>query len=72
MSGTSFKVGDHITLKKLHPCGGRDWEVYRIGADIGMKCLKCSRRMMLTRRDAERKKKSSSNGVGASDEAESV
>ena len=56
MSGTSFKVGDRITLKKLHPCGGRDWEVYRIGADIGMKCLKCSRRMMLTRRDAERKK----------------
>ena len=73
MSGTSFKVGERITLKKLHPCGGRDWEVYRIGADIGMKCLKCSRRMMLTRRDAERKKKSSTSigGVGASDEAES-
>ena len=74
MSGTSFKVGDRIPLKKLHTCGGRDWEVYRIGADIGMKCLKCSRRMMLTRRDAERKKKSSKssiNGVGASDEAES-
>ena len=74
MSGTLFKVGDRITLKKLHPCGGRDWEVYRIGADIGMKCLKCSRRMMLTRRDAERKiffSKSSINGVGASDEAES-
>ena len=71
MSGTSFKVGDRITLKKLHPCGGRDWEVYRIGADIGMKCLKCSRRMMLTRRDVERKKKSSISGVGASDEAES-
>jgi len=33
--------------------------------------LKCSRRMMLTRRDAERKKKSSISGVGASDEAES-
>jgi hypothetical protein len=71
MSGTSFKVGERITLKKLHPCGGRDWEVYRIGADIGMKCLKCSRRMMLTRRDVERKKKSSISGVGASDEAES-
>ena len=72
MSGTSFKVGDRITLKKLHPCGGRDWEVYRIGADIGMKCLKCSRRMMLTRRDVERKKKSTINGVSASEEAESV
>ena len=71
MSGTSFKVGDRITLKKLHPCGGSDWEVYRIGADIGMKCLKCSRRMMLTRRDVERKKKSTINGIGASEEAES-
>ncbi|MEC9293307.1 MAG: DUF951 domain-containing protein [Chloroflexota bacterium] len=56
MSGTPFNVGDRITLKKPHPCGSRDWEVYRIGADIGMKCLKCSRRMMFTRRDAERKK----------------
>jgi hypothetical protein len=55
MSGTPFKVGDRITLKKKHPCGGSDWEVYRIGADIGMKCLTCERRMMLTRRDAERR-----------------
>ena len=68
MSGTLFKVGDRITLKKLHPCGGRDWEVYRIGADIGMKCLKCSRRMMLTRRDAERKKNFTINSVGASED----
>ena len=55
MSGTLFKVGDRITLKKKHPCGGSDWEVYRIGADIGMRCLTCERRMMLTRRDAERR-----------------
>ena len=55
MPGTPFKVGDRITLKKKHPCGGSDWEVYRIGADIGMKCLTCERRMMLTRRDAERR-----------------
>jgi hypothetical protein len=55
MSKTPFKVGDRITLKKKHPCGGSDWEVYRIGADIGMKCLTCERRMMLTRRDAERR-----------------
>ena len=55
MSETPFKVGDRITLKKKHPCGGFEWEVYRIGADIGMKCLTCERRMMLTRRDAERR-----------------
>ena len=55
MSGTPFSVGDRITLKKKHPCGGSEWEVYRIGADIGLKCLTCERRMMLTRRDAERR-----------------
>ena len=55
MPETPFKVGDRITLKKKHPCGGFEWEVYRIGADIGMKFLTCERRMMLTRRDAERR-----------------
>jgi hypothetical protein len=55
MPGTPFAVGVRITLKKKHPCGGTDWEIYRIGADIGLKCLKCERRMMLSRRDAERR-----------------
>jgi len=71
MLGTSFKVGDRITLKKPHPCGSRDWEVYRIGADIGMKCLKCSRRMMFTRRDAERKKVSIIDSVEVTDSSDS-
>ena len=70
MPGTSFKVGDRITLKKPHPCGSRDWEVYRIGADIGMKCLKCSRRMMFTRRDAERKKVSIIDSVEVTDRSD--
>ncbi|MBT3995972.1 MAG: DUF951 domain-containing protein [Chloroflexi bacterium] len=55
MPDIPFNVGDRITLKKKHPCGGFEWEVYRIGADIGMKCLTCEHRMMLTRRDAERR-----------------
>ncbi len=52
---TPFAVGDRISLKKPHPCGGRDWEVYRIGADIGMRCLTCGRRMMVVRRELERR-----------------
>ena len=55
MVGTPFKVGDRVTLKKPHPCGGRDWDVYRIGADIGLKCLMCGRRVMLTRKEVERR-----------------
>ena len=53
-----FAVGDRITLKKPHPCGGREWEVYRIGADIGVRCLTCGRRMMVVRRELERRMKS--------------
>ncbi|MCH8114498.1 MAG: DUF951 domain-containing protein [Chloroflexi bacterium] len=55
MAGTPFNVGDRITLKKVHPCGGREWDVYRIGADIGLKCLNCERRVMLTRKEVERR-----------------
>jgi len=53
--GTPFAVGDRVTLKKAHPCGGSEWEVYRIGADIGLRCLTCGRRVMLRRREAERR-----------------
>lgn len=50
-------VGDIARLRKTHPCGGTDWEVTRIGADIGLKCLTCGRRVMLTRRDFEKRLK---------------
>lgn len=46
-------VGDVARLRKPHPCGGTDWEVYRIGADIGLKCLKCGRRVLYPRRKFE-------------------
>jgi len=45
------QVGDVVTLRKGHPCGGNEWLVLRIGADIGLKCTRCGRRVMLTRRE---------------------
>ena len=36
-------------MRKPHPCGSDLWEIYRIGADIGLRCLGCDRRVMLTR-----------------------
>lgn len=45
------QVGDVVTLRKGHPCGGNEWLVLRIGADIGLKCATCGRRVMLTRRE---------------------
>ncbi|MSQ08559.1 MAG: DUF951 domain-containing protein [Dehalococcoidia bacterium] len=54
---TPFTPGDRITLKKPHPCGGGDWEVYRTGADIGLKCLTCGHGVMLPRSEVERRLK---------------
>jgi hypothetical protein len=41
-----IKLGDIVRLRKAHPCGSYEWEVVRVGADIG---LKCQRRVLLTR-----------------------
>ena len=42
-------MGDVIRLRKPHPCGSYQWQVVRIGADIGLKCLTCGRRVLLDR-----------------------
>ena len=55
---TEFKLGDVIRLKKVHPCGGFDWEVDRIGADIGIRCRTCKRRLVLPRTALEKRLKS--------------
>jgi hypothetical protein len=44
-----INLGDVVRLRKVHPCGGYDWEVVRLGADIGIRCLKCGRRVLLAR-----------------------
>ena len=46
---TEIKLGDVVRLKKKHPCGSDQWEVVRLGADIGIRCLKCGRRLLLER-----------------------
>jgi hypothetical protein len=44
-------VGDVVEMRKAHPCGGKTWEVVRVGADIGIVCATCGRRVLLPRRD---------------------
>jgi hypothetical protein len=41
-------------MKKPHPCGGKEFEVLRIGADFKIKCTTCSREVMLARSKAEK------------------
>jgi hypothetical protein len=50
-----LKLGDVVRLKKQHPCGSDEWQVVRLGADIGIKCLKCQRRVLLERSVLERR-----------------
>ena len=49
-----IRVGDIITLKKQHPCGSKDWEVLRIGADFRLKCKGCDHQIMIPRPQAEK------------------
>lgn len=52
-----IKLGDVVRFKKVHPCGGFEWKVVRLGTDIGIKCLKCNRRVLLDRGVFERRVK---------------
>lgn len=52
-----FYMGDIVRLRKPHPCGGYEWTVVRLGADIGLVCIACDRRIMLPRRELERRLK---------------
>lgn len=44
-----FYLGDIVQMKKEHPCGSKDWEIIRLGADIKIKCCICGRLVMLPR-----------------------
>lgn len=48
-------LGDVIRLKRSHPCGGSEWRVDRLGADIGLRCLTCGRHVLVERRQLERR-----------------
>ena len=52
---TPIALGDIVKLKKAHPCGANEWEVTRLGADIGLRCLGCGRSVMLERYEFDRR-----------------
>jgi hypothetical protein len=52
-----LKLDDVVRMRKPHPCGSNDWRVVRLGADIGLKCTGCGRRIMLSRREVARRMK---------------
>lgn len=44
-----LRVGDVVRTRKPHPCGNDTWEITRTGADIGIRCTKCSRHVFVPR-----------------------
>ena len=52
-----LQLEDIVTLRKPHPCGGYDWKIVRLGADIGLECLTCKRVVLLPRRELARRMK---------------
>ncbi len=51
-------IGDVLVLKKQHPCGSNRWHVVRLGADIGVRCEGCRRRLLMPRSELARRIKS--------------
>lgn len=51
------QLDDIVRLRKPHPCGGYEWTVVRLGADIGLVCNTCGRRVLLPRREFEKRLK---------------
>ncbi len=48
-------LGDIVRLRRAHPCGGSEWLVDRLGADIGLRCRTCGRHVLIERRTLERR-----------------
>jgi hypothetical protein len=50
-------IGDLVQMRKPHPCGGDTWRIVRLGAEIGIRCATCQRKVLLPRATFERRVK---------------
>lgn len=57
-----YELNEILTLKKPHPCGGRDWKITRMGADIKLQCVTCGKYVNLTREELKKSVKISGKG----------
>ncbi len=55
MDVVNVEIGDVVKLKKAHPCGANEWEVAKLGMDVGLTCLGCGRKVRLLRYDFDRR-----------------
>ena len=52
-----LQLNDSLRMRKPHPCGSYEWNVVRLGADIGLECKGCQHRVLLTRRELAKRMK---------------
>lgn len=57
MSPLAIHVGDTVTLKKNHPCGGNLFTIMREGMDFRIRCTTCGAQIWLSRQDLEKRVK---------------
>lgn len=48
------RVGDILEMKKQHPCGGKQFDVLRVGMDFKIKCRNCGHEVMVPRNKIEK------------------
>lgn len=54
MNIPKINVGDHLELKKKHPCGSNSFSVVRVGSDIRIICDGCGRDLVIQREKLEK------------------
>ena len=55
MDKKEYALNSLVQMKKKHPCGGNEWKVIRLGADVRIKCLTCLNSILFTREEFEKK-----------------
>ena len=53
----SYKLEDKVIMKKPHACQTNYWLITRVGVDIKIQCINCSREIMMDRLEFEKKLK---------------
>lgn len=62
-----IRIGDTLLMKKQHPCGSKEFEVLRIGADFKLRCCGCGREIMAPRSKIEKSVKAIIGREGVKD-----
>lgn len=51
----NYNLGDIVTMKKDSSVRSYDFEIIRLGADVKIRCVKCSRVIMIPRVELNKK-----------------